>query len=194
MDTLSSNSDTLNTIWDILDRLDRNENELLSFFDTILSKNDPELVSTFISGKIHDSSIFHILIINNNVNFLRCILKKIPDSSKYLNCKNPQGRTPLMIATILNRCDMIETILSYGVLINEQDFEGNTALHSATRCVKSSKIVQLLLQNGADINLRNKENKTPLNYAIEMGYCLSYDDNASTNRDLLVNYQELPPY
>ena len=50
-----------------------------------------------------------------------------------------------------------------------QDNDGDTALMYASRSNKL-KVVELLLQRGANLSLRNKRGRTAVIYAINLGY------------------------
>ncbi|MCD7936746.1 MAG: ankyrin repeat domain-containing protein [Tannerellaceae bacterium] len=65
----------------------------------------------------------------------------------------------------------IEEALGESRLVNDTDQDGNTPLHTlmfSSRAEKEYKqIIDLLLKNGARLNARNKEGKTPLYVAVE---------------------------
>ena len=58
----------------------------------------------------------------------------------------------------------IKNLLTRGINVNDQDAEGNTALHYAAQSSNSEKdkIMLFLLQNGADITIKNTRGITPL--------------------------------
>lgn len=56
----------------------------------------------------------------------------------------------------------------YG-LLNEKDANGETPLFYAVRANNSSNC-EFLINEGADVNIRNNEGKTPYDIAIELGY------------------------
>ena len=62
--------------------------------------------------------------------------------------------------TFVNRC------IAVGLSINEQNADGDTALHIAARC-SSEQMIEVLLKSGADVNIKNKKNETPLSIAQE---------------------------
>ena len=62
--------------------------------------------------------------------------------------------------TFVNRC------IAAGMSINEQNADGDTALHIAVRC-SSEPMTEVLLKSGADVNIKNKKNETPLSIAQE---------------------------
>lgn len=88
--------------------------------------------------------------------------------------------TPLIAAVYNQDIDMIELLVKYPSLnINQPGEKKNTALHYAAQ-TNSVQIVGLLLRHGADRNLKNTENLTPLDYALGKGdteiiNCLKYD-------------------
>ncbi|XP_043475114.1 ankyrin-1-like [Leptopilina heterotoma] len=72
--------------------------------------------------------------------------------------------TPLSHAIARGQTETFMHLMSTG--INFQDNENNSQLHiSLNRCHKDKKVVQLLLDFGADLNARNCENKIPLHCA-----------------------------
>ncbi len=82
-----------------------------------------------------------------------------------INAQNIEGQTPLHVAVQCgngksNRNFIINLLRLKDIDINAQDKEGNTPLHLAVKC-GLPEIVKLLLENGANRNLRNKEGKLP---------------------------------
>jgi|GEM_PF-3013845 len=77
-------------------------------------------------------------------------------------------KTPLHWAIIYNcPLEVVEFILKHGGKINEYDGDGNAPLHHAVQN-KKLKIVKLLVEHGANINLaRDEEGETPLDLAEE---------------------------
>lgn len=61
-----------------------------------------------------------------------------------------------------------------GADVNLQNDLGMSCLHWAVQ-VQSFELVQLLIENGIDVTLRNKENKTALDIALEN--CSNGDDD-----------------
>ncbi|KAF3228066.1 hypothetical protein TWF191_003004 [Orbilia oligospora] len=95
--------------------------------------------------------------------------------------KNPVARglcnsgTPLHVAAGYGYQEIVKEILELGA-INPQNFDislsdsrGNTALHNAVN-TGLLPVVQLLVENGIDIERKNKDGKTALDLAIEFGY------------------------
>ena len=61
--------------------------------------------------------------------------------------------------------ELIKYLISAKLNIDQQDKNGNTALHIASQYNASSSIVKLLLNSGANVNIKNKENDTPAHLA-----------------------------
>ena len=89
------------------------------------------------------------------------------DHGADVNQKNKDGITPLMNFILSKPSNdlMIDTLISYGAKINEQDKQGNTALHYAVIHDCPMVVVKSLLNNGADKNIRNNSGMLPMDYA-----------------------------
>ena len=79
---------------------------------------------------------------------------------KVINFTNSKDQTILHHAARYNNMDIIIAILHYDLsLINKVDSDGNTALNYAVKV--DLHIVKLLLEKGADVNIRNHSRKFP---------------------------------
>jgi ankyrin repeat protein len=103
-----------------------------------------------------------ILSLSSTVEIMQVILSLKPDLNFLY-----QDQTALMIA-ILNHSDKIALLFNYGVDVNFQNQQKQTALHISVLHKKLSSIDDLLVC-GADTNLYDANNKTPLFLAAEMG-------------------------
>ena len=78
---------------------------------------------------------------------------------------------------------LIKVLIACGANVNEQTSSGNTPLHFAISCLSYTlqnsrlnlsknlfDIPKLLMQNGADLNICNKNNMNPLLHALSTGY------------------------
>lgn len=84
-----------------------------------------------------------------------------------VNAASCYGNTALICATFSGRTDTVKLLLqSYYININAQNSRGNTALIWAT-IYGHTEIVRLLILAGANLILRNKDQKTALCYSID---------------------------
>lgn len=82
---------------------------------------------------------------------------------------NEMGETPLLLATSCyitepKFVNVVRSLLNAGAKINEQNQDGNAAIHNAA-FRGSLEIVELLLDNGADIELEGELGMVPLGLA-----------------------------
>jgi ankyrin repeat protein len=79
--------------------------------------------------------------------------------------------TPLFYAIRVGSADILEALIRAGAVVNEDLINGFTALHAVSTVEEHEylDIARLLLDNGADVNAKDRanHNKTPLYYAIE---------------------------
>jgi ankyrin repeat protein len=93
------------------------------------------------------------------------------------NITEGSGKNALLLAVYSNRKEYISILLSKGIDINSRDEDGNTALHYPMYNVLRNKmflplskdISGLLIGEGADPHIKNKEGKSPLDLATKSG-------------------------
>ena len=77
---------------------------------------------------------------------------------------NPVGETPLHVAAIQGKANIVQQLIEAGADINAPGEHGYTPLHEA--CAQGKiEVVELLLRNGADVAIENKDGNTPLELA-----------------------------
>jgi Ankyrin repeats (3 copies)/Ankyrin repeat len=91
------------------------------------------------------------------------------------NVKSKKGITPLHHAVWNKLTDIINVLLDYSadtrVDTNVKDKHGNTPFHYAIKqCDNKIDVVSPLLGKGADISIRDGDNKTPLEMATGLNY------------------------
>ena len=91
---------------------------------------------------------------------IELLLKKGADP----NVKRSDGYTLLMNASKKGRERLIYWMLKNGLRLDEQDAQGDTALMYAVRW-KRTEIVKLLLAQGANATLLNRDGKSALDMA-----------------------------
>lgn len=87
--------------------------------------------------------------------------------------RNGQGRSLLMQVMSNRSLDQVRMLVEKGCGVNEQDNEGNTALHIAAKSL-CPEIVTYLLEQGALAALCNNQNLTPMSAAID--YCVCTEE------------------
>jgi len=77
-------------------------------------------------------------------------------------CKE-HGTTALHQTVGNSHNDVVQVLLEAGASVDDEDYEGNTALHFAT----SADVVEALIMAGADVDHENRESKTPGRLALD---------------------------
>jgi ankyrin repeat protein len=98
------------------------------------------------------------------------ILRLMMDNNVDMNLAGDDGWTALFYAAVHEHDSMVEMLLSpsSGVIINQKDFHGCTALHFAAGLINYG-ITKMLIQSGADVNSLDDQGSSPLHEAAEMG-------------------------
>jgi ankyrin repeat protein len=95
----------------------------------------------------------------------------------------PGKGTPLMGAAWQRNLRLAKELLDRGVPVNTADFSGQTALMLAPYNDSDGKMVQLLLDAGADPNARTKEGMTALISAARAGDALAAEELLKAGAD-----------
>ncbi|KAF7924028.1 hypothetical protein EAE99_006689 [Botrytis elliptica] len=97
------------------------------------------------------NSILHYSVLNNN--YSKEVIEYLVNSKAvHIDVRNINDETPMMYA-IRCGCDLaVETLIGLGTDMSTKDTELHTALHSAVQHSRGSKLVQLLIDSGIDIN------------------------------------------
>ena len=96
------------------------------------------------------------------------VVKMLLNHHAEVNLKNFDGYTALMYASRKGHHEVVKILLDYHADVNAQNNEGNTALHeSLTTQITPNivNVVKLLLSEGGDLEILNKENKAVLELA-----------------------------
>lgn len=93
----------------------------------------------------------------------KCV-KFLIEKSANIYAQNKFGNTPLQVAIINSCTNCVEFLIkysSYTAYINFQNFIGNTPLHIASK-FNDIIFIKLLIENGADISIKNENEETPI--------------------------------
>ena len=91
--------------------------------------------------------------------------KKACENAPSLESQDECGHTLLHIVSLLEFTDKLDTILEFEIDLNQQNKQGNTALHLAIANLhpRSKGLAPIkLIQSGADLKIKNHEGQTPL--------------------------------
>ena len=80
---------------------------------------------------------------------------------------NLNGETILHLAIEKNNIMLIEKLLNLGLDINSKDNNGVTPLHLAVMKAKNMSVIEFLLKNGADKNIKTPFGETVYDLALE---------------------------
>ena len=80
-----------------------------------------------------------------------------------VDSKDSKGRTPLFYASMAGSLVDINVLLKYGANVNHKSDSGRTALYKS----RTYDTVMLLLKYGADYTIRDKENKTAIEFLMK---------------------------
>lgn len=105
-------------------------------------------------------AISFLAIHGNNRPLIRYLLR----TCKPKKLSSFKNNTPLL-AVVRNQ-DIIETLIQYGIDVNETDDDGRTALWLLSSDPTSGEIIIHLLRHGADIDKADKQGVTPLENAM----------------------------
>ena len=134
--------------------------------------NDNFELATFLIPYVSDSDLqnmnnmqyLHNLIGKGYHTFARMLIEKGAsiEATDILKC------TPLHIAAQNGHIDIARLLIDKGCNINAVNINHDTPLHNAIDYnPKNIDMIELLLQNGANMNLKDKEGKTPKDLAFE---------------------------
>ncbi|EER25606.1 Ankyrin repeat containing protein [Coccidioides posadasii C735 delta SOWgp] len=105
-----------------------------------------------------------------NLELIKLLIKKGAD----VNSQNNRGASPLHTAAATMYLDAVRLLVEHGAAVNKQDALGFTALHFAGTGTEIRRdLATILLENGADMRLKNNSGFQALNASLWQ----SRDDN-----------------
>ena len=103
-------------------------------------------------------------VVEGDVESLRGLLEGGADVDE----RDSKGLTPLMLAALNRRVDIVEVLLEYGADVEAEDKSGWRPLRYAIKGGDAG-VVKLLLEHGADLHVEYKDGWSPLEAAVERG-------------------------
>ena len=97
------------------------------------------------------------------------ICQLLLDHGASVNAISVSGISALMLAAEAKSISTVRLLLNRGSSIEKRDKNGNSVLHYALPC--SNRLLHLLLNNGADVNVMNTSRWTPLMIAGSASNC-----------------------
>lgn len=96
------------------------------------------------------------------------VIKVLVENGANVNAASDSGSTPVRSACFMTHMEIVKYLVAHGADILKPNYNGGTCLINS---VQSASLCQLLLQNGAQVNVRDIQNKTALHYAIQEHRC-----------------------
>ncbi|BFZ03468.1 hypothetical protein BsWGS_06507 [Bradybaena similaris] len=100
------------------------------------------------------------------------LCKVLIDNGASVNCRDGDGKTPLMMAASNGCVNMLQMLLNNGTDVSDKDNKGNTALlHAVTdQCFENvSCLIDFTRDKKNVINIQNNEGLTPLIVSVKKG-------------------------
>ncbi|WP_424245263.1 ankyrin repeat protein [Elusimicrobium posterum] len=109
---------------------------------------------------------FHWAALNGCVDTMELLYPKGVD----IDMRDYQNYTPLIYAAMHGRTEAVKWLVERGVQLDLQNEKGQTALWLATYNIAGfPEVTQILIDAGADINIKNNEGKSPLQVSAMAG-------------------------
>ena len=111
------------------------------------------------------------LIWGAQLHILPEVIEMFAEAGADLNARNYQGGTPLVYAINFhgsnNAAEMIPALIRAGANVNDQNNPPRiTPLMLAVCSIKDESLIEAFIKGGADVNLRDAQGATAMNYAV----------------------------
>lgn len=102
--------------------------------------------------------------VSGRLNVIKCLV----ENGANVNAASDSGSTPVRSACFMTHMDVVRYLVDHGADILKPNYNGGTCLINS---VQSALLCKYLLQHGAQVNVRDIQNKTALHYAIQEHRC-----------------------
>lgn len=109
---------------------------------------------------VHSVTPLWCAAVSGKLPVIRCLVEHGAD----VNAVSDTGSTPVRSACFMTHLNIVSYLVECGADILKANYNGGTCLINS---VQSVQLCQYLLQNGANVNARDIQNKTALHYAIQ---------------------------
>ncbi len=123
------------------------------------------LVTLFVSASFSWTADIHEAVASGDLKAIQTILEKNP---RLLEARSPDNLTPLLLASVLGRTEIVGFLIEKGADIDAGDNNRMTPLHFAASYGRP-ECAHLLLEKGADVNAREVNGRTPLFFNARQG-------------------------
>ena len=133
----------------------------------VLLEDDPDQLFDQYSV---NRTILNMAVLSGNIDLIKLILDFSP---AVVNFTATNGQIPLHVAAHANNPDIVKLLLSKGAMVNGRAKSGNTPLfysvEATSDAAKRYDIIKQLIDAGADKTLKNEDNVTAYDIALQMG-------------------------
>ncbi len=109
------------------------------------------------------------------------IIETLLESGADINKLNNEKENILFFVDSQCSDEILKKVIKKGVNLNQKSSKGYTPLHKAVFANRSEKHVKLLVEAGADVNILDNQNRTPLHHL------LTYDKNSAILAEWLID-------
>lgn len=163
----------INASYLALIKLNVNDNQFQKGCPLVLSmKNIKDEVfrnKTFDYGfqdKYHNNLLIHSLVRDDEFSFFKILQHAFKDE-KIMNSVNDKQENALIIAIKLGRTSYLCKLFLMNINVNQQDDQGNTALHYAIE-MRDKYAINSLVYAHANLKIKNNEGVTPFDLALRL--------------------------
>jgi len=123
------------------------------------------------------ATVLHYAARDGKLEIVKLLIKKGANINAQATSGSIKGWTPIMLAIYNKQISIFETLLDASADINLKNGKGKSALeilinkenitilHYTCKNEHNLKFIKLLIEKGADVNVKDKDGKTPLFYA-----------------------------